>query len=94
MDKLSERLEAHAKRAASRAHWAEVDGEDSNSFWKAFAADLDAAAKLARRVEEAQACEVVSVRPTSSLPIYELAALDGRGLPGKCGQRVRLVREA
>ena len=92
MDKLSERLEAHAKRAASRAHWAEVDGEDSNSFWKAFAADLDAAAKLARRVEEAPDTVLVCCHTDDGV---ELAAQVPSDSPGTwcSGQRVRLVRE-
>ncbi|MCL6710470.1 hypothetical protein M8R20_46110 [Pseudomonas sp. R2.Fl] len=80
---MSERLEAHAKRAASRAHWAEVGGEDSDSFWKAFAADLDAAAKLARRVEEAPVEIVVS------MPGFGMVAFTREWV----GKRVRLVKE-
>jgi len=81
MDKLSVRLEVAAKIHE------DIAGQS------ALTATIREAAALARRVEEAQACEVVSVRPTSHLPVYELTALDGRGRPGKCGQRVRLVRE-
>lgn len=92
-EKLSVRLEAHAKVASSRAHWAEVNCEDKDGFWKTFAADLESAAQLARRVEEAQVCEVVSIRATPALPVYQVSPQDGVGRPGMCGKRVRLVRE-
>jgi len=91
MDKLSERLEAHAKNAASRAHWAEVGGEDSDGFWKAFAADLDAAAKLARRVEEAPVGQAVG--QSGPLPGYAAAIVLMEDPARIKGQRVRLVRE-
>jgi hypothetical protein len=90
---LSVRLEAYAKVASSRAHWAGVNGEADEGFWNAFAADLDAAAQLARRVEEARECEVVSIRATPALPVYQVSPQDGVGRPGMCGKRVRLVRE-
>lgn len=84
-EKLSVRLERHAKVASSRAHWADVNGEANDWFWKAFAADLDAAAQLARRVEEAPVGRVPKAKVGDLLlfPVsHDLA-----------GQRVRLVRE-
>lgn len=85
-EKLSVRLEMHAKVASSRAHWADVNGEANDGFWKAFAADIESAAQLARRVEEAPSYLVSAMPGTNGgfgviVPAYLV------------GQRVRLVRE-
>lgn len=86
-EKLSVRLEMHAKVASSRAHWADVNGEANDGFWKAFAADIESAAQLARRVEEA---------PSFTVERVVSAGLTWNGVDvtdfAEYGQRVRLVR--
>lgn len=91
-EKLSVRLEAHAKVASSRAHWAEVNGEDEDGFWKAFAADIESAAQLARRVEGAPVGEVTAGYD-GPCAAYGFTEADDVVMSAMVGQRVRLVRE-
>lgn len=91
-EKLSVRLEMHAKVASSRAHWAEVNGEDNDGFWKAFAADLESAAQLARRVEEAPVGEVTAGYD-GPCAAFGCSDADDKAMSAMVSQRVRLVRE-
>lgn len=91
-EKLSVRLEMHAKVASSRAHWAEVNGEDKDGFWKTFAADLESAAQLARRVEEAPVGEITAGY-NGPCAAYGCTEADDATMSGLVSQRVRLVRD-
>lgn len=92
-EKLSVRLEMHAKVASSRAHWADVNGEADKGFWNAFAADIEAAAQLARRVEEAPVGEITAGY-NGPCAAYGFTEADDVVMSAMVGQRVRLVREA
>lgn len=84
--KLSFRLEAHAD-----AHASVSPHDEEQAQWEL---DLREAAKIIRRWEDGQPGQCLSVRPTATLPVYEIAAIDGAGMPSMSGQRLRLVREA